>query len=315
MSVLDKMKLVDQLNLASQNSKVLKLSIKIEMLRCFRAVVERGRLADAADSLGRTPSAVSMMLKQFEDHIGAPLFETSRKARLTHLGEQIFQEARRELDHFDRTLANIEGLSRAKSGNVRLAVTPSVATVILPPILQGFITKHPNVHIDIKDMSSTDVQNEIQNERADIGIGAVGPIAGYDRRLFFSDQFGVVCRKDNRLASNWDNLTWGDLVGENFIANGLCDKISDPAFVSILQASNIMVPNTTSMLALVEAGVGITLLPKLALPVDSTELVFLPLMDTNARREVWLTTQRSNLQSPAVSAMVAALNAANVISD
>ena len=60
--------------------------IKIEMLRVFRAVAEQGSLARAADVLGRTPSAVSMMLSQFEWHIGAPLFETDRKNRLTTLG-------------------------------------------------------------------------------------------------------------------------------------------------------------------------------------------------------------------------------------
>jgi len=49
----------------------------------------------AAKELGRTPSAVSMMLKQFEDHIGAPLFEAGRKSRLTALGEMIHVEARR----------------------------------------------------------------------------------------------------------------------------------------------------------------------------------------------------------------------------
>ena len=100
------------------------MAIKIEMLRCFRAVADHGSLADAADMLGRTPSAVSMMLRQFEDHIGAPLFESARKSRLTPLGELIRAEAERELDHFERTVRSIESLSRAEHGNVRLSATP-----------------------------------------------------------------------------------------------------------------------------------------------------------------------------------------------
>ena len=47
------------------------MTIKIEMLRYFAMVAQRGSLSDAADALGRTPSAVSMMLKQFEDHVGS----------------------------------------------------------------------------------------------------------------------------------------------------------------------------------------------------------------------------------------------------
>ena len=50
------------------------MAIKIEMLRCFVAVAEHGNLNDAANRLGRTPSAVSMSLKQLTDHLGAPLF-------------------------------------------------------------------------------------------------------------------------------------------------------------------------------------------------------------------------------------------------
>ena len=65
------------------------MAIKIEMLRCFRAVADHGSLAEAARTLVRTPSAVSMMLKQFEEHVGAALFESARKSRLTPLGELI----------------------------------------------------------------------------------------------------------------------------------------------------------------------------------------------------------------------------------
>ena len=105
------------------------MAIKIEMLKCFAAVAQHGSLSDAADALGRTPSAVSMMLKQFEDHIGAPLFETARKSRLTPLGAMILEEARRGIRQFDNTASVIEGLGRSEFGFLRLAVTPSIATV------------------------------------------------------------------------------------------------------------------------------------------------------------------------------------------
>tara|TARA_B100000780_G_scaffold125364_1_gene87932 strand:- start:752 stop:1150 length:399 start_codon:yes stop_codon:yes gene_type:complete len=130
------------------------MAIKIEMLRCFQAVAKHGSLAAA---LGRTPSAVSMMFAQFEDHIGAALFQTARKSSLAPFGNLILSEAQRELGYFDRTITAIEGLSQAKLGSVRLAVTPSVAQVILPPVLQRFMNDHPNVQIDRRDMDSTAV--------------------------------------------------------------------------------------------------------------------------------------------------------------
>ena len=91
-------------------SEKLKMAIKIEMLCCFQAVANHGSLAAVTTALGRTTLAVSMMLAQFEDHIGEALFQTARKSRLTPLGDLILAEAQREWRHFDHTIAAIEGL-------------------------------------------------------------------------------------------------------------------------------------------------------------------------------------------------------------
>ena len=285
------------------------MSIKIEMLRCYVTVVAQGSLAEAANELGRTASAVSMMLKQFEDHIGAPLFETARKSRLTPLGRQVLDEARREIEHFDRTIAAIDGLSKAERGFVRLAVTPSVAQSVMPTILRDYVQSHPDVRIDISDADSAKIGQDIRAEAADIGISSLGPIEGYDCTKLFSDRFGVICRGDHKLARDWDRLTWADLTGETFIANGLCHKITDADFQPILAASRLMVRNTTSLLGLIRAGVGITVVPRLVVQGALRDLVFLPLLDTSAQRDVWMITQPRHLLGPAARAMAAAIAA------
>ncbi|MEO3415687.1 LysR family transcriptional regulator [Roseovarius sp. CAU 1744] len=288
------------------------MAIKIEMLRCFCAAADHGSLADAAQQLGRTASAVSMMLRQFEDHIGAPLFESARKSRLTPLGEMILIEARRELEHFDRTIKSIEGMSRAEQGQVRLAVTPSVAQTILPKILRGFMLKHPGVRIDIRDTDSASVQRELTAERADIGIATLRQLPGFERELIFSDRFGVVCRVDSPLARHGSELTWKQIEDESFIANGLCFGIDDESFAPILNASNLMVPNTASILSLVRAGVGITILPELAVLPDFLDLKFLPLADCSARREVWMATPPEHMLTPAAQALATSIRNAEI---
>lgn len=283
------------------------MAIKIEMLRCFHMVAEYGSLGDAADALGRTPSAVSMMLKQFEDHIGAPLFESTRKSRLTPLGEMIYAEASRELAHFDRTVQAIEGLSRAEQGHVRVAVTPSVAQTVMPPILEAYLKQHPGVSIEMIDTDSRSVHRELVSERADIGIASLAPIPGFERELAFTDAFGVVCPVDHPLARNWTRLSWNDLDGVNFIANGLCSQIRDEGFVPILESSRLMVRNTASILSLVRAGVGVTLLPELAILPEYDDLEFLPLTDSTARREVYIVTPPDTMLTPAARALVTAI--------
>ena len=275
------------------------MAIKIEMLRCFTMVVQHGGLSDAADALGRTPSAVSMMLKQFEDHVGSQLFESARKSRLTPIGRLIYEEARREVTHFENTVSVIEGLSRSELGYLRLAVTPSVATAILPAVIFRFTQKFPQIQIDIRDMDSATIMRNLIRERADIGIGSLAKTEGMDRKELFSDRFGVVCRKDHVLAQNWDQLSWHDMHEHVLIANGLCNLITDPDFAPILEKSRLMVPNTASLMGLVREGVGITVLPRLAVTGPLDDVAFLPLKDVTARRTVHLVSQPTNMLMPA----------------
>ncbi len=280
------------------------MAIKIEMLRCFTMVATHGSLSDAADALGRTPSAVSMMLKQFEDHVGTALFETARKSRLTPIGELILTQARREVDHFQNTVSVIEGLSRSELGYLRLAVTPSIATTVLPAVIKAFATTYPKVQIDLRDMDSAAIARELGDERADIGIGSLPEIEGMTRTELFSDAFGVVCRKDHPLAKNWDQLTWRTMDDHTIIANGLCAQITDPDFAPILARSRLMVPNTASLLGLVRQEVGITVLPRLAVAGLLDEFAFLPLVDVTARRVVHLMSRPENLLMPAARAFL-----------
>ena len=287
------------------------MAIKIEMLRCFRAVADHGTLADAAEVLGRTPSAVSMMLRQFEDHLGAPLFETGRKSRLTPLGELVRRQAGRELEHFDRTVAAIEGLARAEQGHVRVIATPSVAQGLMPAVLRRHMAARPGVRIELRDTDSAAIEQELRAGNADIGLASLPPLPGFDRHKILSDRFGVVCRADHPLARAGRAPGWADLDGVEFIANGLCHRIEDTGFQPILRAARLEVRNTASLLSLIRAGAGLTVLPELAVLPDFTGLAFLPLRDSTARREVFLFTPAEALQAPAVRELAAAIRAAD----
>lgn len=268
------------------------------MLRCFAVVARSGNLADAADKLGRTPSAVSMTLKQLEADLGAPLFESERKSKLTALGRFALDEATLELDHFERTIAAIQSFARSESGFVRVAAVPSVAEVILPEVVRDFLRDRPSVQIDIRDMDSAAVLRELEKERVDLGL-ATGSGAGIERDELFSDAFGVVCRADHPLASSDLPLEWKALVHWPFIANGICGRIADETFQGVFNASQLMVRNTTSLLALVRAGVGVTVLPRMVVAKAESELAFLPVSDPAARRHVHILRRANVALSPA----------------
>ncbi|MGI9489661.1 MAG: LysR family transcriptional regulator [Geminicoccaceae bacterium] len=287
------------------------MTIKIDMLRCFVAVAESGNLADAAERLGRTPSAVSMMLKQFEEHLNAPLFESERKSRLTALGAFTLDQATRELDHFERTIAAIDHFSKAKAGFVRVAAVPSVAEAILPTVVRDFLRDHPGVQIDIRDMDSAAVLRELDRERVDLGLAtASGAGAEIAREELFSDAFGVICPPDHPLAEEPEPIGWSTLDPWPFIANGICQHIKDEHFQKVFVGSRLMVRNTTSLLALVRAGVGVTVLPRLAIERAENTLRFLPVADPSARRRIDVLRRNHNKPTPADLAFEAAIRRA-----
>lgn len=286
------------------------MAIKIEMLRCFVAVARSGKLADAADALGRTPSAVSMMLKQFEDHLGAPLFVSERKSKLTALGAFALEEASRELDHFERTVTSIRSFARSEAGLVRVAAVPSVAAAILPGVTRDYLGRRPGVRIDIRDMDSAGVIRELERERVDLGLATgAGASAELEREALFSDAFGLICRPDHPLAEAESPLSWAALAPWPFIANGLCRHIEDARFGAIVEASPLMVRNTTSLLAMVRADVGVTVLPRLAVGEGERDLRFLPLGDPLARRRIDVLRRAHTELSPAAESFVEAVRA------
>jgi DNA-binding transcriptional LysR family regulator len=276
------------------------VSLRLETLRAFAAVARHGGLAEAARALGRTPSALSMSLARLEAHLGAPLFETGRKTRLTPLGRVVQAEAERELARFDAAAARIEAHARAGEGLVRVAATPSVAAAVLPAALARFRTAHPRVSVTLRDMDSAAVRRAVREEAADFGLAVAGPAEGLEGASLFSDPFGVVCPRGHPLTAAAP-VGWTALAAHPFIANGLCALIEDPGFAPVLAASRLNVPSTASLLAMLRAGLGVTLLPRLAAPAD---LAFLPLAGPPIRREVQALAPAGRSLSPAAAALL-----------
>lgn len=185
----------------------------------------------------------------------------------------------------------------------------------MPAVLRRFIAGHPGVHIDMRDTDSATILKELEGGHADIGIGSLQASPEFERTLLFRDRFGVVCPANHPLTKNWTDLGWSDLEGSNFIANGLCQHIHDPEFAPVLAASRLNVLNTASILSLVRAGVGVTVLPELAMLPGFADLAFLPLVGSDAHREVWVATPPARLLTPAARALTAAILQAEVTLD
>lgn len=280
------------------------MTLKIEMLRSFVAVAECGNLADAAKQLRRSPAALSMTLKQLEDHLKKSLFETDRKNKLTAVGHFVLEQAQIELSQFDRTVQVIENYAQGGAGMVRIASVPSVAGTILPIALEKFIAANPKVHVELRDMDSTSVLSAMQQERIDIGLATVpDAVQGSECTPLFNDRFGLVCSHNHHLARSSSPMKWTELKGETFIANELCGTIRSPVFQSFYKKANLNVHNIVSLLAMVKANLGVTVLPQTVLELQTSDITFRLIEDTQALRQIDMLHRPNSIASPAAEAL------------
>lgn len=273
--------------------------INLSQLRVFVDVAEAGGIRAAAQRIGRTPGAVSMALKQFEEGVGGTLFEGERKARLTRFGQFVYDEARTLLAHSDRVTRSINAFSNNGAGNIDAAILPSLAVVFLPETMQELLAAKPTLGINIRDLDSRGIQEAVSREVVEIGIASYRPTSSVTYEALFSEPLNLVCRNDDPLCEISRPLVNTDVAGRVFIGNNSYDPLVMPDFLSKISPQRLHVRSTISLLALVQAGIGLTILPTLSRFQGGDNLRFLPIADQNAKRTVYLLRNSERALSPA----------------
>jgi|SRR5688572_1591389 len=285
--------------------------VRLETLRVFLIVAESGNIMDAAARLGRTPSAVSMALKQIEDDLGGRLFQSDRKHSLTDLGQFVREATAVLLRDFDRAMELIRAYADSRAGGLRIASVPSVAAMLLPRVLKGFVGARPDVEVELVDTDSVGVRRLVEGGQADFGIASPPPaLARLAFRPLFADPFRLVCQAGSPLAKRGRKASWAMLEGHEMILNEASRSIPAPAFRVLAQRARLTVRNVTSLLALVQSGAGVTLLPALATASLPPALRAVPLTDPAAVRTVGLLSREGRISSPLAGSFTAALIAA-----
>ena len=281
-------------------------TIKQSHLRVFATVAEMGSISVAAKKLHRSPSAVSMMVANLEHQLNQPLFEPDSKSKLTPFGRYVFDIAREQLKRFDQALSSIQAYANNNLGRLDIAVLPSFANTYLPGFLQDFIARYPQITLSIRDDSSAHIKQLLLQGDIDLGIASPSADVNAEATIvcqpLFSDPLGVVCGRSHPLASMRRRLLWQDLRAYHFIANGTCALIQDEEFQFILDSAVIEVQNTTSLLALVAAGVGISTLPRLAVSTHYKDVVFKATVYPALVRTIGIITVKNRTLSPAAAA-------------
>ncbi len=265
------------------------MAIKIETLRCFCTVAQTGNLIEAADRLGRTQSAVSMTLKQFEDHLGKKLFEGERKNRLSPLGKQVFELSLKQVRQFDQTVLDIEAAVDAEHGLLRIVSVPSVAAIVFPKVLQHMTRTSPGVKVELRDTDTAQVLDALAEGKADIGIASgYHALNGVTALPLFEDRFGLVSAVDHPLMTRANPLVIDDILSVPFIRNALCDLIQSPRLHEVIGQADITIHNTHSLITMVRTGGWVTVLPQTVADFIPEATAFRLIEDLPEQRQVYL---------------------------
>ncbi len=258
----------------------------LSALRVFLAVAETGSLQQAGKQVGRCPSAVSMTLKQLSEEIGGDLFVSDRKNQLTKLGLFLLDSAKSQILYHDRSMSAVQAFAQGKIGKLEMACVPSVASQLLPGVIREFIARWPSVELDIRDTDSRTIARAVEQGIVEIGVAGHPPEnSEVEFQSLFEDRLVVVAPRDHWL-SEQTPIALSALKDEQLIANGIVANLEFPEIRRLNQNSKLMVRNTVSLLALVQAKVGITILPQLSVPPQNSELIALPLQGDLFKREV-----------------------------
>lgn len=264
--------------------------LKIVQLRHFVWVHELQGFHAAAEKAHRTQPAISLSIRDLEGKLGQALFEkrNARAARpeLTPFGLQFMAYAKELIAHHDRVIKDMSLIAQHKSGHLRIASVPSIASRLLPDILTRFIGDATDLHVSLFDDSSEVVLAMVENQQVDFGIASLWEAESDIRFIpIWEDSIGVVCRNDHRLADEVE-LSWQQLRGERLIANGTSRLLADTAAEELVVDAQFYMSNMISLLAMLEAGMGITTLPRFAFPLEQGQLRFIPLKEPLVVRDI-----------------------------
>lgn len=284
------------------------MNINFELLdlRAFLAIIDLGGFHKAANHLNLSQPALTRRIQGLEAAIGAPLFERStRRVALTAIGRGLEPLVRRMVEEFETALLSFGDLGRHQQGQVSIACIPTAAFYFLPRVVQAFNVLYPRIRFRIVDEGAAECLASVARGEVEFGLNLFG---ASDPDITFTplteDPFVLACRRDHPLAEAGD-LTWNDLKGIQLIGVGRASG-NRVLLDSALSRSGVQlqflceVNHLSTSLGLVEAGLGASVLPKLATPQgDHPIIVTKPIRGPVVSRTIGIVERRRSRLSPA----------------
>ncbi len=277
--------------------------MRVSKYALFVKVVEYGSLTRAAQAMGCTQSGVSHAISALEEELGFVLLERSRKrVALTPEGKQVYPAICRIQEGLDELYQQAETIRNPKRGLVRVGAFTSVAVHWLPGMIKEFEKEYPNVQFGLMNGDYHDVTEAFLQERIDLGFVALpSDLPNCRFRPLVEDRLLAVLPKNHPLAH---------------VARFPMQQISKEPFISLLEASDhdaryalelagvqanikFTTKDDYAIIAMVEQGLGISIMPELLLQGHTEKVCVMPL-ENGAARTIGLAISNASRHNPFV---------------
>ncbi|WNJ92763.1 LysR family transcriptional regulator [Bosea sp. 685] len=290
------------------------MAISLRQIQSFLSVAECGTFTKAAERLHMAQPALSQLVRELERELGIRLFDrTTRRVELTEGGRE-FQGASAKIMHdLDLAVRNANNLAERRRGRIVVAAPPLLAAILLPSAIVELRQRHPGIEVAIIDARTDKIVEEVRLGRADCGLGTFSAIEdGIERMPLTRDSLMLFCASAHPFAAR-TSLPWADLAEQPLITLTRDSGIRLLVEVGYETAEVPLRPlyevsQITTALALVEADLGVAVLPTYALAMTSGRpIATRPLVEPTIARDVVMIRPSGRSPSPAVLAFEAIL--------
>jgi DNA-binding transcriptional LysR family regulator len=286
------------------------MKINLKLLGTFLAVADNSSFRKAAEQSHLSLPAVSMQIKQLEERLGVALFQrTTRRVELTREGEQLMISARKAMAEIDGALAQLQQAAQAQQGQLAFACVPSLASSRLPALLVDFARKFPGISVRVREAPLPELLEAVRRRDVDFGIGPQPEKPGeLEFSPIFVDEYVALVPPESPAAGkesitlrNLAKLPLLTLTGASLFQHQLA---------AVLQAQgldpelNYEFTHVSTLVAMAEAGLGVGILPGVAVP-PRTPLKTLRIVRPTMSRTIAIITIRGHTLSPAAARFVA----------
>ena len=276
--------------------------IDLDCLRSFVAVADRLAFHEAATALRISASTLTRRIQRLEATLETPLLERStRQVIPTAEGKLLLPLARTAIAAIDTAVDAVRTAARARAGHLVLACVPTMTHQILPAVIRAFQARWPQTHVRVIECGADAVLQAVQDGAADFGcsfLAGTGLDAGLLFEPLFTNPYCLILPPDHVLAAE-QQIAWTALKPHKVITAGQRSRnmeVLEAALQGVdwRPAAKYEIDHLTTSLGLVEAGLGIAIVPRSALPAQLPPgMTMRPLIEPRATRSIGLFRRRN----------------------